>query len=161
MPARPVPATAPSVDNPAQKKAGGRKPGSSSWNEIEGLVAFKAVCHADEKHAQARASERYTNAKDYFDATILKTKEWGMWEPPPEKGTKSPEESIAICQGQAIYIRGANLRKFLARMVTGFEDMWRNECSHGGEETHDKIPSGLSVLEWWSECLPQSDRELT
>lgn len=56
-----------------------------------------------------------------------------MWVPPPEKGTKSPEESIAIRQGQAIYIRGVNLRKFLARMVTGFEDMWRNECSDGGE----------------------------
>lgn len=151
MPA-PVPATGPSVDNPAKKKAGGRQPGSRSWNQVEGLVAFKAVCHADEKMQAARNSERFKNTKDYFDSTIIKTKDWGMWDPPPEKGTKTPEESIDIRQGQAIYLRGADLRKFLMRTVTGFAKEWRNECGDGGEVTYDKIPSGMSVLDWWWEC---------
>ena len=50
--------------------------GSVPWNEIEGLIGFKGLCHADEKQSASSKDERYQNAKDYYDATIVQT-------PPP------------------------------------------------------------------------------
>lgn len=59
-----APAIAP--NNPAARaaKKRGRAVGSVSWNEFEGLVAFKALCHADEKHSASSKDERCKNAKE-------------------------------------------------------------------------------------------------
>ena len=77
-----APATAPS--NPAapaanKTKKRGRAVGSVAWNEIEGLVAFKALCHADEKHSASSKDERYKNAKAYYDSAIESSRAWGVW----------------------------------------------------------------------------------
>ena len=66
--------TAPAAVGPSKKR--GRPTGSVPWNEIEGLIGFKGLCHADEKQSASSKDERYQNAKDYYDATIVQT-------PPP------------------------------------------------------------------------------
>ena len=80
-----------------------------AWNEIEGLVAFKALCHADEKHSASSKDERYKNAKDYYDSTIVSSRAWGVWDPEPASGSKTPEQSIRLRTGDQIYARGKNL----------------------------------------------------
>ena len=94
-----APATAP--NNPAAPAAAGaskkrgRTAGAISWNDIEGFVAFKALCHADEKQSASSKDERYKNAKTYYDATIEKSRDWGMCDPEPTHGVKTPEHSGA------------------------------------------------------------------
>ena len=89
-----APATAP--NNPAAPDAAGpskkrgRPTRSVPWNEIEGLIGFKGLCHADEKQSASSKDERYQNAKDYYDATIVQTRAWGVWDPEPTSGSKTP-----------------------------------------------------------------------
>jgi len=52
-----APATAAVAATGLAKKKG-RQTGSLSWNEIEGFVAFKAACHADEKVSASSEAER-------------------------------------------------------------------------------------------------------
>ena len=81
---------------------------------------------------------------------ILETKSWGMKDPEPTTGAKTPEYSIQKRSGEVIYQRGKNLRKWLGRTMTGFEDMWRNP---DGTESYDFQQSETnSVIESWREC---------
>jgi hypothetical protein len=48
----------------------GRKSGTPGWLPIEGLVAYHAMNHADEKVSESHEQERHVNAKTFFDAAI-------------------------------------------------------------------------------------------
>ena len=149
-----APATAP--NNPAAPAAAGpskkrgRTAGAISWNPIEGLIAYKALCHADEKQSASSKDERYKNAKTYYDATIAKSRDWGVWE--STQGVKSPEHSSLVRTGEMIYERGKKLRRWLRKVATGFEDEWHT-VGTDGEESYDNMPSGFNdAVEWWTKC---------
>jgi hypothetical protein len=111
-----------------------------------------AYCHADEKQQSSSEAERFKNAKTYFDATIVQTQAWGMWDPPPVTGSKRPEQSMGLRTGALIYTRGKDLRKWLTKATVGFQDMWHK---HGedGEDSYDFQPSGYNnAVDWWAEC---------
>ena len=116
-----APATAP--NNPAapaakktkKTKKRGRAVGSVAWNEIEGLVAFKALCHADEKQSASSKDERYKNAKAYYFSAFESSRAWGVWDPEPASGSKTPEQSIRLRTGDMIYQRGKALSKWLSK----------------------------------------------
>ena len=150
-----APATAP--NNPAPPAAAGpskrgRPTGSVPWNDVEGLIAFKGLCHADEKQSASSKDERYQNAKVYYDATIVQTRSWCVWVPEPTSGSKTPEQSILVRTGKMIYERGKELRKWLNKMATGFADLWRG-VGDDGEDSYDNMPSGTNDLfEWWTQC---------
>jgi hypothetical protein len=152
-----VSAPAPAPNNPAapaanKTKKRGRAVGSVAWNEIEGLVAFKALCHADEKHSASSKDERYKNAKDYYDSTIVSSRAWGVWDPEPASGSKTPEQSIRLRTGDQIYARGKNLFKWLNKETAGFADEWYSPGADG-TETYDFQPSGCNdAFEWWAMC---------
>ena len=149
-----APATAP--NNPAAPAAAGpskkrgRTAGAISWNPIEGLIAYKALCHADEKQSASSKDERYKNAKTYYDATIAKSRDWGVWE--ATQGVKSPEHSSLVRTGEMIYERGKKLRKWLLKVATDFADEWHT-VGTDGEESYDNMPSGFNdAVEWWTKC---------
>jgi len=48
----------------------GRKSGTPVWLQIEGVVAYHAMHHADEKVSESHELERHANAKTFFDAAI-------------------------------------------------------------------------------------------
>ena len=141
---------APAAAGPSKKR--GRTAGAISWNEYEGLVAYRAYCYADEKQQSSSEAERFKNAKAYFDATIVQTQAWGMWDPPPVIGSKSPEQSMSLRTGAMIYARGKDLRKWLTKMTVGFQDMW-HKLGEDGEDSYDFQPSGCNnAVDWWAEC---------
>jgi hypothetical protein len=123
-----------------------------AWNETEGLVAFKALCHADEKHSASSKDERYKNAKAYYDSTIVSSRAWGLWDPEPASGSKTPEQSIELRTGEQIYARGKNLFKWLNKETAGFADEWYSPGADG-TESYDFQPSGCNdAFEWWAMC---------
>ena len=74
----------------------GRKSGTPGWLPIEGLVAYHAMNHADEKVSESHEQERHVNAKTFFDAAIVKMDDMGLWTPASERtsGPKLPSDFL-------------------------------------------------------------------
>ena len=129
----------------------GRKSGTPGWLPIEGLVAYHAMNHADEKVSESHEQERHVNAKTFFDAAIVKMDDMGLWTPASERtsGPKLPSDSVRVRDGKSIYIRGKNLKQWLTKLLPTFEELWRNPHE---PKSYDFIPSGVDPLAWWEEC---------
>ena len=129
----------------------GRKSGTPSWLQIEGVVAYHAMNHADEKVSESHELERHANAKTFFDAAIVKMEDLGLWTPATQRtsGPKHPADSVRVRDGKSIYSRGKILKQWVTKLLPTFEELWRNSAD---PECYNYIPSGMDSLTWWEEC---------
>ena len=129
----------------------GRKSGTPAWLHIEGVVAYHAMNHADEKVSESHEQERHASAKTFFDAAIVKMEDLGLWTPASQRtsGPKHPADSIRVRDGKIIYSRGKTLKQWVTKLLPTFEELWRNSAD---PECYNYIPSGMDSLTWWEEC---------
>ena len=129
----------------------GRKSGTPAWLHIEGVVAYHAMNHADEKVSESHEQERHASAKTFFDAAIVKMEDLGLWTPASQRtsGPKHPADSIRVRDGKSINSRGKTLKQWVTKLLPAFEELWRNSAD---PECYNYIPSGMDSLTWWEEC---------
>jgi len=119
----------------------GRKSGTPGWLPVEGLVAYHAMNHADEKVSESHEQERHVNAKTFFDAAIVKMDDLGLWTPASERtsGPKLPSDSVRVRDGKSIYTRGKTLKQWLSKLLPTFQELWRDPHD---PKRYDFKPSG-------------------
>ena len=100
----------------------GRKSGTPSWLQIEGVVAYHAMNHADEKVSESHELERHANAKTFFDAANVKMEDLGLWTPATQRtsGPKHPADSVRVRDGKSIYSRGKILKQWVTKLLPTF-----------------------------------------